>query len=252
MLRYDPHVKASTTDCNYPALIGEPSAPNSPAIPRNSWCSACNPSSSPCGPLVARASSRIPYLVMEPRRVTGRLRCSRSRCYRHSLDDHQRQPLSAVAGIVRVARSRVDRACSFDGCCICNRASQGVQRSMSLLSTSGRTGKTTLLFSTFPPFLNCPAASMAAFWPGCFGHPQPHTPRSLNVVEISRCVNEDSLRRQGIWFWVGFFFFFLYRGTPGWKGEVVGLGGVLEFPPNPLPSIDFPHRTRMERGGVQS
>jgi hypothetical protein len=72
---------------------------------------------------------------------------------------------------------------------------------MSLLWTTGRTGITTFVFSPFPPFLNSPAASMAAFWLGCFGHPQPHTPRSLNVVEISRCVNEDSLMRQGIWFW---------------------------------------------------
>jgi hypothetical protein len=129
-----------------------------------------------------------------------------------------------------------------------------VQSPMSLLCTTGRTGNTTSLFSPFPPFLNCPAAFFAAFWLGCFGHPKPHTPRSLNVVEISRCVNEDSLRRQGIWFCVGFFFFFffLYRGTPGRKHEVVGLGGVLVIPPNPLPSIDFPHRTRMERGGVQS
>jgi hypothetical protein len=146
----------------------------------------------------------------------------------------------------------VDRPRSFDGCCICSGASQGVQRSMSLLCTTGRTGMTTFVFTPFPPNLNSPAASMAAFWPGCFGHPKPHTPRSLNVVEISRCVNEDSLRRQGISFWVGFFFFFLYRGTPGWRYEVVGLGGVLVIPPNPLPSIDFPHRTRKERGGVQS
>lgn len=215
-------------------------------------CGACAPGSSGCRCVVDGASSRFPCLVMEPRRATGRLRCSRSGSHRHGLDDHRRQPHAAVDGIVLVARSGMGLARSFDGYCICSRAQQGVQRDMSLLSTSGRTGKTTFLVSPFPPFLNCPAAFFAAFWPGCFGHPKPHTPRSLNVVEISRCVNEDSLMWQGIWFWVGFFFFFLYRGTPGRRHEVVGLGGFLVIPPNPLPSIDFPHRTRKELGGVQS
>jgi len=106
------------------------------------------------------------------------------------------------------------------------------------------------LIRLFPPVLNCPAAIFAAFSWGWFVHPLRPTPRSLNVVSISRCGSEGGLWRRGIWFRAGIFFF-LYRGTPGRKREVVGLGGVLGFPPNPLPISELTDLTRKARGGVQ-
>jgi hypothetical protein len=103
---------------------------------------------------------------------------------------------------------------------------------MSLLRTAGRTWRTTSSLYTFPPFLSSPAAFLPAFWLGCVGHPQPHAPRSLNVVSISRCVNEGGLRRQGILVWAGMVFFFSgwwKSGTVGGReksGSVVGQGRV--------------------------
>lgn len=148
--------------------------------------------------VVACAPSCSARMELEQRRSAGDHRRGRPRLDRLRVDDHRRQPHPAHPGPVRLAWLCVDCARSAHSRSRTNLAKEGVQRAMTLLCTRERTARDSSVYTVFPPVLNCPAAIFAAFSWGWFVHPLRPTPRSLNVVSITRCGSEGGIRRRGI------------------------------------------------------